>query len=287
MRVCPACRRVLDAPQWRCGACGWEAPVRDGVATLLPSDGAVAEAFSGEQIDNLEAVDPRHFWFAARNQLIAWALARHFPQARTVLEVGCGTGPVLRGLAAARPDLALTGTEVSDHGLRTTARVVPSAALVRADTRSLPYDREFDVVGAFDVLEHIPEHAEAMRVLARAARPGGGVMVTVPQHRWLWSPVDDYSGHQRRYRRGELVALARAAGLQIVLVTSFVSLLLPLMLLSRVMNRGRAVDPAREFAATTRANGAFMAVMRAELTMIRAGVSWPAGGSLFLVAKRG
>ena len=286
MRLCVACGSMLPASGWHCLACGWQAQVVDGVATLLPSDGAIGEAFSGEQIDNLEAVDPRHFWFAARNQLIAWALTRYVPHARTVLEVGCGTGPVLRSLAEARPDLTLTGTEVSEHGLRATARAVPSAELVRADTRSLPYDQEFDVVGAFDVLEHIPEDAEAMRVLARAVRPGGGVMVTVPQHRWLWSPVDDYSGHQRRYRRGELVALARAAGLQVVLVTSFVSLLLPMMLLSRVLNRGRAVDPRREFAVSARTNGVLMAIMRAELALIRAGLSWPAGGSLLLVAKR-
>ena len=286
MRLCVICRQMLPASDWRRTACGWHAQIVDGVATLLPSDDVIGEAFSSEQIGNLEAVDPRHFWFAARNQLIAWALTRHFPHARTVLEVGCGTGPVLRSLAEARPDLMLTGTEVSDHGLRTTARVVPSAELVRADTRSLPFDQEFDVVGAFDVLEHIPEDAQAMRVLARAARPGGGVMVTVPQHRWLWSPVDDYSGHHRRYRRAELVALARAAGLQVVLVTSFVSLLLPMMLLSRVLNRGRAVDPRREFALGARANGVLMAIMRAELAMIRAGLSWPAGGSLLLVAKR-
>jgi SAM-dependent methyltransferase len=246
----------------------------------------VAEAFGGEQIDNLEAVDPKHFWFAARNRLIAWALTRHFPQARTVLEVGCGTGPVLRGLSEARPDLKLTGTEVSDHGLRATARAVPSAELVRADTRSLPFDREFDVVGAFDVLEHIPEHAAAMRALARAVRPGGGVMLTVPQHRWLWSPLDDYSGHQRRYRRRELVALAGDAGLRVVMATSFVSLLLPVMLLSRLLHRGRAAAPRREFTVSARANGALMSVMRAELAMIRAGVSFPAGGSLLVVATR-
>lgn len=275
----------MTSGEWHCVSCGWRAPLHEGVASLAPAS-HVAEAFSSEQIDNLDAVDPRHFWFAARNRLIAWALGRHFPQARAVLEVGCGTGPVLRALSEARPDLKLTGTEISDHGLRATARAVPSAELVRADSRSLPFDREFDVVGAFDVLEHIPEHADAMRALARAARPGGGVMLTVPQHRWLWSPLDDYSGHQRRYRRRELVALAGDAGLRVVMVTSFVSLLLPVMLLSRLLNRGRAVAPRREFAVGARANSVLMAVMRAELAMIRAGVSFPAGGSLLVVATR-
>jgi len=286
MRRCLACGSVLAAREWHCLACDWRAPVRDGVASLMP-DTVVTDAFTAEQIDNLEAVDPRHFWFGGRNALIAWALTRYFPDAGTLLEVGCGTGPVLRSLAESRPHLRLTGTEVSDHGLRVAARTVPSAELVRADMRSLPYEEEFDVVGAFDVLEHVPEDAAAMRVLARAVRPGGGVMVTVPQHRWLWSSVDDYSGHHRRYRRAELVALARDAGLRVVAVTSFVSLLLPLMLVSRVLNRGRDIDPRREFTLSARVNGALRAIMRAELAMIRAGLSWPAGGSLLLVATRG
>ena len=96
----------------------------------------------------LAAVDPAHFWFAARNRLIAWMLAHHAPSARTFFETGCGTGSVLRGLAALLPGLRLTGAEVSIPSLQLAAAAAPTAALVYADTRHLPYDGEFDAAGA-------------------------------------------------------------------------------------------------------------------------------------------
>ena len=96
------------------------------------------------------------------------------------------------------------------------------------------------MVGAFDVIEHISEDEEALAQLRRAVRPGGGVLVTVPQHPRLWSPADDYGEHKRRYRRRELVEKVSAAGLEIERITSFVSLLLPAMIASRFLDRRRA-----------------------------------------------
>ena len=95
------------------------------------------------------------------------------------------------------------------------AAIRPSGIeLVQADARQRPYDLEFDVVGAFDVLEHIAEDLDALRQLVRAVKPGGGVLLTVPQHPALWSPIDEYSHHQRRYTRQGLIELLRLGGLQ-------------------------------------------------------------------------
>ena len=246
----------------------------------------MSEEFSDTQAHDLAGIDPRHFWFAGRNQLIVWALRRYFPTARNVLEVGCGTGHVLRAIAEVRPDLALTGSEMSAECVKLAARAVPSATMVQADTSALSYDREFDVAGAFDVLEHIHDDGAALAAMVRAVRPGGGIMLTVPQHMWLWSPLDDYSRHYRRYTRRGLVGLARSAGLQVMRATSFVSLLLPGLLLSRIMQRGIAVAPGREFTVSARVNGIGLAAMRAELALVRRGVSLPAGGSLLVVARR-
>ena len=111
-------------------------------------------------------------------------------------------------------------------------------------------------------------------------------MVTVPQHQWLWSPIDDYSGHQRRYTRPQLLALARAAGLDVVRVTSFVSLLLPALLASRLLQWRTEVEPLREFRISGRANGVGRTLMAIERALIRIGLSLPVGGSLMLVARR-
>ena len=286
MKLCAACRTPLASDVWQCARCDWQAVTRDGVTVLLPEGNEIEEGFSREQFEALLAVMPRHFWFGARNELLAWAVRRYFPDARTLLEVGCGTGHVLQALGAAMPSLRLTASEASFAGIREVARALPDVDAIQADAMRLPYDGAFDVVGAFDVLEHIPDDVAAMREIARTVAPGGGVAITVPQHQWLWSPLDDYAGHQRRYSRASLVALAEAAGLRPVFVTSFVSLLLPAMLLSRSSQKGKRVDPMQEFQIAPAANRVAGWLMTAERALITAGVRLPAGGSLLLIARR-
>jgi SAM-dependent methyltransferase len=286
MKLCVACRAPLPSGEWKCQRCSWRASAREGITILLTGDGDVAEGFSSEQFQNLLAVAPEHFWFAARNQLIAWAVTRFFPTARTLLEVGTGTGQVLEAISSAIPSLQLTASEGSFAGIREAARLLPRAELVQADATSLPYDQEFDIVGAFDVLEHLADDALAMREMARTVRPGGGVVITVPQHAWLWSTLDEYSGHRRRYSRRTLVTLVRDAGLRPVFVTSFVSLLLPALLLSRAFQRRGTVDPLKEFRIAPATNHIAGLLMAVERRLISAGVSLPAGGSLLLVARR-
>ena len=182
----------------------------------------------------------------------------------------------------------VAGSDLSEAGLRHARERMPHATLVRADARSLPFDDEFDVAGAFDVLEHVAEDREVLASMGRALRPGGGLVVTVPQHRWLWSETDRYSGHERRYTRRELVAKVESAGFEVRLVTSFVSLLLPVMAASRAWQAlsRQPFDPDRELAVPGRVDALLERAMRVEVAAIRRGVRLPAGGSLLVVAER-
>lgn len=283
MKICPACGVRFASMEWACPACSWLAP-RHGPICSVTASGAI-DGFSANFFDPLAAVEDTHFWFAARNALITWAVARYFPGARTFLEVGCGNGHVARALLRAFPALRLTASEAFIEGLANAARNVPAAELVQADIRNLPWEEEFDVVGAFDVLEHVAEDEAALRQMVRAIRPGGGVIVTVPQHPWLWSPVDEYSGHVRRYSRALLRSRLEDAGLRIERLTSFVSPLLPAMALSRLARRG-PLDPDAEFRISAAVNAAGAAVSRLERALIQAGISMPAGGSLLAVGRR-
>ena len=284
--LCVRCRAPIDAQVWQCATCGWQAERRNGITVLVPDADEVSEAFSTEQFQNLLSVESRHFWFAARNKLIVWALRRFFPGARTFLEVGCGTGQVLRALTLEMPSLRMTALEASFAGLRFVIERVPELDAVQAAATALPYESEFDVVGAFDVLEHIPDDAAAMNEIARSVKPGGGVLLTVPQHPRLWSSLDRYSGHQRRYTRSGLTTLVRDAGLDVLYASSFVSFLLPALFLSRMRQRSERVDPMQEFRISPAANAFGRTAMAFERRLITAGVSLPAGGSLLLVARR-
>jgi SAM-dependent methyltransferase len=292
MLVCPSCGDPFEGPVWCCPSCGHRPPDRGGYRVALPESEVRASEgeamFDPAAFSELAAAEASCFWFQRRNGLITWALRRYFPEARSFLEVGCGTGYVLGGLREAFPELRLAGGEYYSPGLPFARSRLPGVELDQLDARRLPFEQEFDVVGAFDVIEHISEDQEALAQLRRAVRPGGGVLVTVPQHPRLWSPADDYGEHKRRYRRRELVEKVRAAGLEVERVTSFVSLLLPAMIASRFLDRRRAedYDPTAELKTGPALNRAMGGVLAAECALIRAGVSFPVGGSLLVVARR-
>ena len=244
--------------------------------------------FEPEAFASLARLEEGSFWFQARNELIVWALSTYVPTASSFLEVGCGTGFVLRAIASARPGIRLTGSELFAEGLEHAAKRVPEATLVQLDARAMPFEEEFDAVGAFDVLEHVDDDGAALDGCRRALRRGGTLLATVPQHPWLWSGADDYAHHVRRYRRRELAAKLRGAGLEPIRMTSFVSLLLPLMAASRIAEQRsrRPYDPVGEHERSAGLRRPLQAVMRLEAALIHRGASLPAGGSLLAVAVR-
>jgi SAM-dependent methyltransferase len=246
------------------------------------------EGFRPDAFAELAVLEAANFWFRARNKLILWALGSNFPAMQRYMEVGCGTGFVLEAVATAFPQVQLVGTEFFSAGLEIAASRVPRAELLQMDGRRMPYQDEFDVVGAFDVLEHIEEDETVLAQIARALHAGGGLVLTVPQHPWLWSTPDEYACHVRRYKMGELREKVERAGFEVRLETSFVSLLLPAMLASRRGRRtGKQADDAMsELRLPRLLDWALACVMGLERAMIRMGLRLPVGGSLLLVATR-
>jgi len=231
--------------------------------------------FDPELFEPLAGVEERSFWFRARNRLIVSTFLRRFPSAESFLEIGCGSGVVLAALHEAFPALRLTGSELYEEGLDIARRRLPDVELVILDARELPFVDAFDVVGAFDVLEHIDEDELVLEQMLRAARPGGGVFVLVPQHQWLWSEHDEIVEHRRRYTRRELVGKAERAGIEILEVTSFVSSLLPAMAVSRAIDRVRKkTDPIANLEPGP-LNGVLEKVLAPARKLIERGVSLP------------
>jgi SAM-dependent methyltransferase len=288
VKICLSCERVFASDAWKCPDCGWEPALEDGWLSFAPDLSRSNDGMNAGDFQQLQALEAGHFWFRSRNRLLQWAFGRYFPDATSFLEVGCGTGFVLSGLRQEFPALRLAGSEIYASGLRFAEERLPDVKLFQMDARRLPFDLEFDVIGAFDVLEHIEEDELVLGGLFRAIRPQGGLMLTVPQHPFLWSSVDEYACHKRRYTRPELIRKVQRAGFRIVRATSFVSLLLPLLLLSRwKRNRpGACFDPLAEYKIGRLTNRILEAALGVERVLIRQGISFPAGGSLLLVARR-
>jgi SAM-dependent methyltransferase len=262
-----------------------------GFNAFAPTLARENAGFRAEYFGELAVLEASNFWFRARNDLVVWAMKRYFPDCQRFLEIGCGTGFVLSGIRSTYPSIELSGSEIFSEGLGFAAKRVPSAQFSQMDARHIPYLDEFDVIGAFDVIEHIEDDEAVIAQVGKALRPGGGFLVSVPQHPSLWSPQDEHAGHVRRYTASELRRKVEAAGFEVVRMTSFVSLLLPMMFASRLRMRGRRTDEAFDAMVELRqprvVNMALEAVMMFERTLIRGGLSFPAGGSLLLVARKG
>ncbi|HOP48306.1 MAG TPA: class I SAM-dependent methyltransferase [Desulfobacteraceae bacterium] len=288
MKVCIACGTKFDGSGWQCPLCHFSPKSVCGCPSFINEIPDSGEFYRPEYFEQLYALEASSFWFRSRNSLINWALRRFFPEARSFFEIGCGTGFVLSGIESKFHNLSLYGSEIHEAGLFYASRRLRNAQLFQMDGRLIPFEDEFDVMGAFDVLEHVREDERVLMQICKAVAPGGGMILTVPQHPFLWSRLDDLACHVRRYCAGDLRARVRNAGFEIVRMTSFVSIIFPLMLLSRLFkNRpGRNFDPVAELKLGQPLDLVLEKALDLERALINCGLSFPAGGSLLLIARK-
>jgi SAM-dependent methyltransferase len=287
MKKCLACAHAFESASWRCPTCSWQPPLLDGRLSFSAELAENSEGFSPEYFADLSSCEIGHFWHESRSRLLMWAFKQYFPTVRSGLEIGCGTGFVLKALTERFAQVRFAGSEVFREGLSFAAQQVPSAELFQMDARKIPFQSEFDVIGAFDVLEHIEQDDEVLREMYDAIKPGGGIILTVPQHAWLWSDMDVYAHHKRRYSRRELKSKAENAGFRVVYMTSFISILLPVLMISRRrFKRGQSFRSEMETHIHPAVNQVLMAALTLERSLLKRGLSLPAGGSLLLVAKK-
>ena len=301
-RLCPICgaaEPILDGQdvwpeRWSCRTCGHTVPVSDAIPMFAPELADTLSGFDPGEFALLAGVEREHFWFVPRNRLIATLIVRYFPEATRILEVGCGTGMVLSAIAGLRRWQWLVGSELHPSGLVEARRRLGSQArFVQMDARMIPAREAFDVAGAFDVIEHIAEDEKVLAAMREAIITGGGVILSVPQHPLLWSPIDERAHHVRRYRRGELEEKLIKAGFEVVFSGSYTVVLLPLMAISRLIRgrtRRQAVSHASaqpvglEFRLPYLVNALARSILEAEVSLTLAGVRFPVGGSRVVVA---
>jgi SAM-dependent methyltransferase len=295
-RLCLACGEGqlvrFDEPiwplDWRCPACGNQVAKADGISMFAPTLADTVSGFDPIAFAALAAIEDAHYWFLPRNELIVGFANRFFPDARNYLEIGCGNGAVLRALAQSRSWKRLVGSDLHPTGLaHARARLPEGVEFVQLEATRVPAIDAFDLTGAFDVIEHIADDEAVLRSLRQATTNGGGTIIAVPQHPWLWSRADEIAHHQRRYRRGELERKLQRAGFEILHSTSYTSMLLPLMAANRLKARSASSDHdlAREFAVGSTINALLTAILRAEVRLTLAGLRWPVGGSRVVIAR--
>ena len=282
MKICIKCGNKIENEDWQCPHCRYTPQKIEGFNCFAPEFAQSNDGFNVESFSELFHLEDINFWFTSRNELITWFIKKYFPKAENLLEIGCGTGFVLSGIERAFPNMTLFGSEIYSQGLALAKKRLKTVELFQIDARDIPFENEFDVIGAFDVLEHIDEDIKVIKEMYKATKPQGGIIITVPQHQFLWSKADEEACHVRRYTKKDLTAKIEEAGFKIISVTSFVTFLFPLMLISRLTRK----EQSGELKINGSINAIFKKIMNIERLFITHGVNMPFGGSLLIIAKK-
>jgi SAM-dependent methyltransferase len=233
----------------------------------------------------LDALEGEHWWFVARRSILKAAIERFRPRAGRlkILEAGCGTGG---NLALLSEFGTVDAFELDDEARALAAAKAPIAILKGALPDAMPFDGTYDIIGAFDVIEHIEDDVASLARLGEHLAPGGRLMMTVPALPWLWSSHDVTHHHYRRYVRSGLVATLERAGLRPVEVTYFNTLLFPpIALLRLVRNATGGEQSADDRMPGPAVNALFRTIFAAERGLIGR-VRLPIGVSLLAVAEK-
>ena len=256
--------------------------------------------FHPEYFEELFRIEDRHFWFRARNAAILSVLKSVVSGLRPgyrVLEIGCGTGNVLRFVDEACPDGDVFGLDLFLEGL-SRARHRVSCPLIAGDIRGAPFAGSVDVIGVFDVLEHLDDDEGVLVAMREMLRPGGSLLLTVPASPGLWSYFDEISCHRRRYDEADLGRKLERTGFRVLYSTPYMAVLHPIVWLSRRINslvnrqpdlpeKARNAELAEhDLRVVPGINGVLYRLLRFDTLALRRRRRLPFGSSLLVLAEK-
>jgi SAM-dependent methyltransferase len=170
---------------------------------------------------------PDYWWYRARADLLETILSEHVGEPRRLLDVGSADGPSVSWLRGHGKQVAL---DVDPRGL--------GPGGVCGSALELPFGAEvFDVVAAFDVIEHCDPEAQALGEVFRVLSPGGRFLMSVPAYQWAWTLFDDHNHHFRRYTRARAVRAVEQAGFGVERATYMFGATFPMFAAQRLVTR--------------------------------------------------
>ena len=245
--------------------------------------------------------EEKHFWFTARNKVIGSITANLLKGRKgpsRILEIGCGTGNVLREWVKLEPSPDLVcGMDLFSEGLLIANKRV-SCSFVQADLESPPFRRSFNLIGLFDVLEHIPDDQGVLDSLGAMLAEDGSVLITVPAFPSLWSYFDVASHHVQRYKVEDLRAKVTAAGFSVEFISYYMMTIFPVVWLQRKLAGSNQLNQADDNPDAVRSlalnelkiipvlNGVLKFILSLEAKWIQRFHKLPFGTSIVVVARK-
>jgi SAM-dependent methyltransferase len=182
-------------------------------------------------------LERNHWWFRVRASIIDDHLAKMIlkNEILRILNIGVATGATTKMLNKYGQ---VTSTEYDQEVSIMTSKKL-GISIINCSILNLPFaDELFDLVCAFDVIEHVDDDLEAIREMRRVCKSGGTICITVPAFMILWSHHDVVNNHFRRYKSRDLKRIFEADNHgNVIHTTYFNTMLFPLILIFRLFSR--------------------------------------------------
>jgi 2-polyprenyl-3-methyl-5-hydroxy-6-metoxy-1,4-benzoquinol methylase len=281
--------------QYSCRNCGKTYPDREGIIQLAGDTLHEEHFFPDNAFEILYQSEEKNFWFRVRNKIIGNAITRYLSPRSRILEVGCGNGYVSRYLK--KMGHRVECADLFFDGLQFCKERDAGYLYYQCNLLDRLFIEEFDGICAFDVLEHIDDDDAVLKNMHDALKPGGTLFITVPADRRLWSVMDIYAEHKRRYSMKELRTKIEGNGFKVIKMSYFMTFLYPFILLSRklLLRTGNMNDEDmkkqinKEAMSELQPNGIlnfiFFFIFRLEVPLLRS-FNFPFGSSLLSVAVK-
>ena len=201
-----------------------------------PRTGIMAEPY-------FDLATPNHFWCRRRFEVLQKIAGERLRAARSIAEIGCGNGVLLRQIEDAYPDPATAGFDLHEIGLRKSMTNRARLYCYDIHDRAPEFHRAFDLVLMFDVLEHIENESTFLASARFHVADGGVIVLNVPALQWLYSPYDAVQGHQRRYSLGDVRRVAEKNGLRLKSASYWGGPLVPIAALRKLLLSLRSQRP--------------------------------------------
>lgn len=230
-------------------------------------------------------VQSTHWWYEGRRHILGSVISRlQLPKNARILEAGCGTGA---NLALLKTYGQVEGFEPFDFAVSKAAEV--SGCVVKSGLlpKGIPFEGPYDLIGAFDVIEHVEPDLDSLKSLVSITKQGGYGVFTVPAFPFLWSRHDEVNHHFRRYRRDEFKTLLEQAGYQVELISYYNFFLFPAVVAVRAVKKLLKIKdtPDEALPKLPGLNAALKMLFSSEACLLRF-LSLPFGISIIAVGRK-
>lgn len=291
MLICPHCKSenlIQNENEIICPTCNVKFPIIEGIPCFSFDEINNNTYFTKHLFPHLEGASDRHFWYLGR-RLIIYNMIKNFSHKEMkMLEIGCGIGDVTKYLY--RKDIDI---ETSDIYLNVLKMLKGKLGIkcYQLDAENIPFKEEYDIIGIFDVLEHIDNDNKVLKDINYALRKSGRVIITVPAFKFLWSYCDNVSCHKKRYVKKMLKKKLEENGFQIERISYMFFFISPLIMVSRIIGKffvkkeKQQAMVENELKIIPIINNVFYYLMKIEAYIVKY-LNLPFGTSLIAVARK-